>query len=292
MPRPPLRSAARAGAALTGLAALLLLVAPSAQAAPARLMLVTCAPGFPGTTAEAQPAMDALAAALAHAAALPEGRLGALYLPGEAEGVARLGEPDAAVALLALPFFLEHAGPLGLTARLQVEVAGTGALERWTLVAKKGRVGKPADLAGFTVLSTAGYAPAFVRGALGAWGRLPATAAVAPTSQLLSALRQAAGGADLALLLDGAQAAALASLPFAAELEVVARSAPLPGSVVATVGKRLPPARWTQLEQAFLRLHADPAGAAALAGVRMVRFVPLDQPALAAARALVAGGAR
>ena len=291
MPRRPLRSATRApGAALF---ALLLLAAPSAQAAPpGRLMLVTCAPGFPGTTAEAQPAMDALAAALARAAALPEGRLGATYLPAEADGVARLGQPDAALALLSLPFFLEHEAALALTARLQVELSGGGTLERWTLVAKKGRVARPADLAGFTVLSTAGYAPAFVRGALGAWGRLPPAAAVAPTSQILSALRKAAGGADVAVLLDGAQATSLASLPFAAELEVVARSAPLPGSVVATVGTRLAAARWAALEKAFLGLHADPAGAAALSGVRMVRFAPLDAAALAAARAAVAGGAK
>ncbi len=292
MSRLLLRCAAWARPApLAGLAALALLAPPAVHAA-ARLTLVTCAPGFPGTTAEAQPAMDALAAALAHAAALPAGELGALYLPGEGEGVARLGQPDAAVALLSLPFFLEHERALALTPRLQVELPGAGALERWTLVAKRGRVAKPADLGGFTVLSTAGYAPAFVRGALGAWGRLPAAAAVAPTSQILSALRKVAGGADVAVLLDGAQAAALASLPFASELQVVARSAPLPASVVATVGTRLSAPRWTPLEKAFLALHADPAGAAALAGVRMVRFAQLDPAALAAARAAVAGGAR
>jgi hypothetical protein len=289
MHRRLLRSAA--GAAPFAAVGLLLLTAAPAGAASSRLTLVTCAPGFPGTTAEAQPAMDALASALSRAAALPE-PLAATYLPGEADGVARLGQPDAALALVALPFFLAHEGALGLIPRLQVELAGGGTLERWTLVAKKGRVVKPSDLAGFTVLSTAGYAPAFVRGALGPWGRIPPAATVAPTAQLLSSLRKAAGGADLALLLDGAQAASLASLPFAAELEVVARSAPLPGSVVATVGAHLPAARWPPLEKGLLGLHAEPAGAAALAGVRMVRFAPLDAAALAAARAAVAGGAR
>jgi hypothetical protein len=265
---------------------------PARAAPPARLTLVACAPGFPGTTAEAQPAMDGLAAALARAAALPEGALGAVYVPGEAEGVARLGEADAAVALLSLPFFLEHAAALGLAPRLQVEVVGSGLLERWSLVARRGRVAKPADLAGLTVHSSAGYAPAFVRGALGAWGRLPESAGVASTSQILSALRKAAAGADVALLLDGAQSDALGSLPFSADLEVVARSAAVPTSVVATVGRRLPAARWRALEKAFLGLAGDPAGAAALAGVRMVRFAPLDPKALAAARALVGGSGR
>jgi hypothetical protein len=278
---------------LAPLAALLLGLAPAAHAAsPDRLTLVACAPGFPGTTAEAQPAMDALAAALGRAGGLPEGALGAVYLPAEAAGVERLGAADAGLALVSLPFFLAHRAAHGLTPRLQVELAPGGGLERWSLVARRGRLARPADLAGFTVLSTAGYAPAFVRGATGAWGRIPATVAVAPTTQVLSALRKAASGADVAVLLDGAQAEALASLPYAGDLEVVARSAPVPSSVVCTVGGRLAPPRWSALERALLGLHADPAGAAALAGVRMARFAPLDQAALAAARDMVGEGRR
>jgi hypothetical protein len=274
---------------------LLLLLASPAVAAPSPagpITLVACAPGHPGTTAEAQPSMDALASALARAAAQPEGALSATYLPGEADGVARLGQPDAAVALVSLPFFLEHGAALGLAPRLQVELAGVGSTERWALVARKGRVARPADLAALTVLSTAGYAPGFVRGALGGFGRLPEGTKVAATSQVLSALRKAAGGADVAVLLDGAQAEALPSLPFAADLEVVARSAPLPAALVATVGTRLPAVRWAALEKGLLGLAADPGGAAALAGIRMVRFLPLDAAALAAARAAATGPAR
>jgi len=99
-------------------------------------------------------------------------------------------------------------------------------------------------------------------------------------------LRKAAKGEPVAVLLDGAQAEALASLPFAADLEMVARSAPVPTSLVATVGTRLPAARWALLERAFLSAAGDPGGAAALAGVRMVRFAPVDAAALGAARAL------
>jgi hypothetical protein len=279
-------------AVLPALAALALLAPAAVQAAPPpRLAVVVCAPGFPGTTAEAQPAMDALAAALGRAAALPEGALGAVYLPGEADGVARLGASDAAVAMVPVPFFLAHGAALGLTPRLQGALSG-GPLERWSLVARKGRVTGPADLASFTVLSAAGYAPAFVRGALGGWGRLPEATKVVATSQVLSALRKAAGGAEVAVLLDGAQAEALPSLPFAAELEVVARSAPLPVSMVATVGSRLGAARWGPLERAFLGLHGGPEGAAALAGIRMTRFTPIDPAALAAVRGLVPGGGR
>ncbi|HSB21188.1 MAG TPA: hypothetical protein VLD85_14370 [Anaeromyxobacteraceae bacterium] len=278
------------------LAAVSLLPALAASAPPAgrpaeRITLVACAPGYPGSTAEAQPSMDALAAALARTAGWKPGALAAVYEPTEKEGLERLARADAAVALVPLPFFLEHAGKLRLTARLQVEQPG-GLTEVWSLVARKGRVASPAALAGFTVASIAGYAPGFVRGAPGAWGRIPEGVRVAETSQVLSALRRAAAGEDVAVLLDGAQGAALPTLPFAADLEVVARSAPLPAALVTTVGSRLPAARWRQLEQAFAAVPSDPEGAAALAGVRMVRFAPVDAAALATARRLAAGPSR
>jgi hypothetical protein len=253
--------------------------------------VVACAPGYPGSTAEAQPSMDAFAAALARAAGWPPGAVAAVYEPTEKDGLERLARPDAAVALVPLPFFLKHGRALKLEARLQVQQPG-GLAEVWALVAKRGRVSSPAGLAGFQVASVAGYAPDFVRGAPGAWGRIPEGARVVETSQVLSALRRAASGEDLAVLLDGAQAAALPTLPFAGEVEVVARSAPLPAALVATVGRRLPPSRWKALERALLALHQDPQGAAALQGIRMVRFVPVDASALAAARRLAAGPAR
>ena len=209
---------------LAALAALATLTATPAAAGPDQVTLVACAPGYPGTSTEAQPYMDALAAVVARRAGWSPDRLAAVYLPGEADGVARLRKADAAVALVTLPFFLRHGAALGMTPKLQVEVTGSGLLERWALVARKGRVARPADLQGFTVLSTAGYAEAFVRGALPAWGRIPDGVAVSQTPQVLSALRKAATGADVAVLLDGGQGAALGTLPFASELEVIARS--------------------------------------------------------------------
>jgi len=67
---------------------------------------------------------------------------------------------------------------------------------------------------------------------------------------------------------------------------VLARSDPLPAAVVTTVGKRLGSARWAALEKTLLSLPADPAGATALDGIRMVRFMPIDPAVLAAVRKL------
>jgi hypothetical protein len=261
---------------------------PAAGADPP-VNFVACAPGYPGTTAEAQPSMDAFAVAVTKLAGWPPGQVVAAYVPTEKEGLTRIRE--AAVALVPVPFFVQHGAALGLTPRLVVEQKGLGPTERWTLVAKKGRVASPADLAGLTVISIAGYAPGFVRGVLGAPWRLPEATKVTESAQVLSALRRTVQGEDVVVLLDGAQGNALPSLPFAAELDVLARSAPLPAALVATVGGRLAPARWATLEKALLALPGDPAGVTALDGIRMVRFTPADPAVLQTVRKL-AGPAR
>jgi hypothetical protein len=266
---------------------------PTAAASTAVTTLVFCAPGSPGTTQEAQPAMDAFAAAVARRAAAPAIELAATYAASEDAGVARIRERDAGVALVSLPFFLKHEKALALRAAgLQPDLGG-GGLERWTLVARRGKVSSPAALEGFTILSTAGYAPAFVRGpATQGFGPLPAAVKIAPTAAVLSALRRAASGEPVAVLLDGAQGAALPTLAFAGDLEVLSRSTPLPVGVVAVVEGRVAPRTWSQLERALRELHADAAGAAALDGIRMKRFEPLDAAALTRAREAFAQGAR
>ena len=229
--------------------------------------------------------MDAFAAALAAKAGLPAASLGAVYQEAEASGVERLRAKDAALALVSLPFFLKHEHELALTARLQAVAKGRTEAERWALVARKGRVASSSALEGFTIASTAGFAPAFVRGpALGSWGRLPSGVRIVQSSAVLSALRRAAAGEPMAVLLDGTQEAALASLPFASELEVVTRSPPLPGGVVAVVDARLSPRSWRALENAFQGLPSDAAGAAALDTIQMTRFTALDVQALSRAR--------
>ena len=252
------------------------------------MSLVLCAPGYPGTTEEAQPNVDALAAALARAAGLPAGAVSAVYLNGEEEGVARLRAPGATVAMVPLPFYAKYASTLGLKPRLTaVRQGAQGSLETWTLVAKKGRVGSAAALSGFTLASTAGYSPAFVRGALSGFGQLPKDLKVVASNQVLSMLRRAAAGENVAVLLDPEQAAALPGLPFAADLEVVARSPPLPGALVTTVGAGFPEASWKALEKGFLALPSAPENAEVLAGVRLTSFAPLSPEALSLASHMV-----
>jgi hypothetical protein len=274
------------------LPAIFLASALAAATAPTPVTLVICAPGYPGTTKEAQPSMDTLASAASKAAGWPPERLAAEYHETEDAGVARLKAPMPSLAMVPLPFYLAHASDLKLTPRAQaVEKDGKPEVT-WTLVAKKGRVTSAPSLSGFTVVSLAAYAPDFIRNvALAKWGKLPADVTFSATGQVLSALRKSANGDPVAVLLDTAQAASLQTLPFAAELEVVTVSPPVPGIVVCTVGASVGQADTTKLVAGLLKMHESPEGMSALDAVRLARFVALDGKGLAAARASYGAGA-
>ena len=274
--------------ALAALALLSPAASPGSAQAPSTAtprLLVVCAPGYPGSTVEAQPAIDALAGAVAAAAGWKPGELAGIYFESEEAGVARLAAPAATLALVPLNFWLEHRERLQLLPHLQAVAQGGEAAEAWSLVAGKSKVTGPVSLAGFELVSLAGNTPRFVRGpALAGWGSLPADLKIVFSGSLLSALRRATAGEKVALLLDRGQAAALATLPSARELEVVTRSPPLPVSVLCSVGDRLPAAKLRALLAAFTGLDETPPGTEALAGVRLSRFVLADAKALASAR--------
>ena len=254
-------------------------IAPAASRAASPPTLVVCAPGYPGSTAEAQPSLDAFARAAAAAAGWPDGGLRAVYHETEQGGLLRLAESDAALALVPAPFLQKHGAALGLSPLLEAVSSAAGAEESWSLVAKKGRLASAAQLSGWEISGLAGYAPGFVRErALGGWGKLPADVRITASGQILSALRRAAAGDDVAVLLDGAQTASLASLPFAAELEIVASSPKVPVAILCAVGTRLPRPRALALAKALGRLHETPEGAAALEGLRLTRFVRATLP--------------
>jgi hypothetical protein len=259
--------------------------AATGDAAPAPYTLVVCAPGSPGTTEAARPRMDAFAAAVSARAGT---RIAAAYEPSEDECVARLG--SAALGLVSLPFFLAHEHELGLVPRLQVVAKGQPALERWALVGPRGRISGPGALAGYTIVSSAAFAPAFIRGVvLGGFGAIPADAKLVQSTSVLSALRRAASGEAVAVVLDGTQQAQLGSLPFASRLQVVAQSPPVAAGVVVTVDARVPGGTWRGIERALIGLASDRAAAAVLDAIEVARFEPVDGGGLAQARRAFAG---
>ena len=238
-----------------------------------RLTLVACAPGYPGNTEQAQPTMDDLAEALGNG-------IGAIYHHELDAGLARLAQDDAAIALVPLPFYLRYRKELELRPLAEAHPT-SGSTEVWSLVAGRGALSDAASLAGWEVTGMPGYAPAFVRDvALTDWGRIPDGATISFTARAVSALRKAAAGEKLAVLLDAAQTEALPALPFAEELEVVASSQPLPTSLVCAVGRRLTAEDAAKLVPALLGLGESESGRELLAALRMTSFAKLNQAAI------------
>jgi hypothetical protein len=195
--------------------------------------------------------------------------------------------PQTLLAAVPVPFFIAHGQELGLEPRLGI-VTTSGLPERYALVARKGTIAKAADLSGWEVTGTAGYAPAFVHRLFGkSWGVLPDDARVTFTATPLQALRRAAAGEKLAVLLDATQSASLSNLPFGADLDVLARSEPLPAGFVCAVkphaaaGAKIVPS----ILKALDRLPKSPEGKEALLGIRVERFEPIDAARVARLRA-------
>jgi hypothetical protein len=241
--------------------------------------LVFCAPGYPGGSGDAQPYVDQFAKAAATSAGWKSDSLAAIYDPTEQGGLAKLGDKESVLAFVPYAFYVQHAVALHLTPLAQADVAGVGIQERWTLVGKAGGpVTGPASMTGYTILSVAGYAPEFVRhSALAEWA-LPSEVKIEPTGQILSALRRVASGEPVVALLDQTQAAALSTLPFAAQIKTLTQSPPLPVALIAVVDSRLPEARAKAFQAALIKMNAANGGAETLAAVHLKGFVMPQLP--------------
>jgi hypothetical protein len=237
--------------------------------------LVFCAPGYPGGAGDGQPYVDQFAKVAAATAGWKPDSLAAAYEPSEQGGLAKLGDKDSVLAFMPYAFYVEHAAALRLAPIAQVDVAGVGTQEHWTLVGKAGGpVTGPSSMTGYTILSVAGYAPEFVKhSALAAWAPLPADVKIEATGQILSALRRVASGEPVVALLDQTQAAALPTLPFAAQLKTLTQSAPLPVALITVVDARLPDARAKAFQAALIKLNSTNGGAEMLASLKLKGFV-------------------
>lgn len=263
-----------------------LAAAPAATPAPwlETLLLLACAPGYPGNTEQAQPTMDRFADLVAEAAELPIGQIVGEYHEDEATGIERI-RADADIVVLPLPLYLKYGEELELRPLAQAVPLSGKLLERWSLVAATGRLEEPESMAGWELVGVAAYAPAFVRGTvLGDWGVMPSDVRLRNDEQVLAALRRAAAGENVAVLLDGDQTDALAELPFADRLEVVATSPALPAAIIASVGDRVDSERASALARGLLTVHRAETFVELLTTLRLSRFVEIDGDALERAR--------
>ena len=262
------------------LAVLIPMVPALAATAPPQRVLVICSPGSPGSTLQAQQTMDVFAETVAKEAGRPPDSLSAVYHQTAEAGLTALTGGDAALAMVPLPFLMRYGAELSLQPKLEA-VKDPGLPEVWSLVAKKGSITAPASLSGWEITGAPGYAESFVRGVmLAGWGRIPADAKVVFGAQPLAALRRAASGEKVAVILDAAGAKALGGLPFAADVEVVALSKPMPSGFLCTIGKKMPVAETDRIVDALLHMHEKAATRDVLKMMTIARFAPVDQKAL------------
>jgi hypothetical protein len=248
--------------------------------------LVFCAPGYPGAPGDAQPYVDQFAKAAATSAGWSEGSLAAAYDPTEQGGLKVLNSADAVLTFVPYAFYVQFGAQLHLAPIAQADVVDVGTQERWTLIGKAGTPSDAAALAGYTIVSVAGYAPEFVRHQALKGVALPADIKIEASGQVLSALRRVISTDKVLALLDQTQAAALPTLPFAAQLKTLAQSAPLPVAVVAVVNQRVPAARAKSFQAALLKLSSMPADADALAQLHLKGFILPQLPAAAGSPAM------
>jgi hypothetical protein len=240
--------------------------------------LVFCAPGYPGAPGDAQPYVEKFANAAAGAAGWSAGSLAAAYDPTEQGGLKALGNPDSVLTFVPYAFYVQYGAQLRLAPLAQANVVDVGTQERWTLVGKAGGPSDAAALAGYTIVSVAGYAPDFVRhAALKSW-TLPADVKIEASGQVLGVLRRVISGDKVLALLDGAQATALPTLPFAAQLKTLTQSAPVPVAIVAVVDARVSPPRAKTFQTALIKLGSIPADADALAQLHLKGFIMPQLP--------------
>jgi ABC transporter, phosphonate, periplasmic substrate-binding protein len=250
----------------------------SALLAVAVSTLVFCAPGYPGAAGDAQPFVNQFAAAIVKATGWPTGSLAAIYDPTDEGSVAKLASPDVVLAFVPYPFFVEHGTQFHFTPLAQADVAGTGTSQRWTLVARPGKVTGPASLAGYTILSVAGYAPEFVRHTVLEGWPIPADVKIQFTGQILSGLRRVASGEQSVALLDQTQTTALATLPFANDLKAVTQSGELPVAILAVVDSRVPAPRAKALQAVLLKMGHGGEASDVLSQLRLQGFVMPQLP--------------
>jgi hypothetical protein len=240
--------------------------------------LVFCAPGYPGGAGDAQAYVDQFAKSAAASAGWNSGSLAAIYDPTEQGGLSKLSNKDSVLTFVPYAFYVQYAAQLHLSPLAQADVVAVGTTERWTLVAKAGGPADAASLKGYTILSVAGYAPEFVRrSALQAWD-LSADVKIESAGQILSALRRVVAGEKVAVLLDQTQAAALPTLPFAAQIKTLTQSAPLPVAIVAVIDSRVPAARAKAFQAALLKLGSAAGDADALSALHLKGFVAPQLP--------------
>ncbi|MHC4821353.1 MAG: hypothetical protein ACYTDX_06500 [Planctomycetota bacterium] len=233
------------------------------------------APYAPGSPEQAAGALDEFARYVETSAGWPEGTVTAIYRNSEEGGLAALEELDPGFVLVPIPVHLRYHESLDWTPVRGTVLAGVDA-QRYTLFGPAGS--SLEQFAEFRIEGDAAYDPVFVE-TLVLGGKQLADDRFVATSRPLSAVRRATRGEKVAVLLDEGQRRALASLPAAADLVLLAESTWMPAALLSRRA-RSDDEDARALAEVLDRIGDDPDAAELLATLRIQRFEAVEPEAL------------
>lgn len=190
--------------------------------------VVVCYPGGPVSEDDANKAMAAMLRVVEHVGGWPSQSFSSAF-SSDLEGCkSLLKEKKPAFAITSLGIFLDQRESLHLMPVVQPKMRG-GSTEQFHLVAVKGRFSSLDDVKGKLVGGTVFEEAEFIRRIVFAGKLDPQNDfSLKPSKQAIRALRALDKGELDAVLLNGQQFAALASLPLTHELDSVFTSAQVP----------------------------------------------------------------
>jgi ABC-type phosphate/phosphonate transport system substrate-binding protein len=212
---------------------LMLAMAGTALGGPRDLLL--CLPGFPGTTAQAQPYVDKVMRYLEGKLGWEAGSMKGVYLPDGSEGAARLASDKPGLALIGPSVYASLHKKHGMKVVARVEVNGRGE-DTYSVVTATNGPSTLAELAGKTIVGAVLSDPRYVANVLLDAKLEEGNLKLAQENKPLSALRSVARGKADAAIVDQSVIDHMKELDFASSLRVIYTSPAVSAPAVVVMG--------------------------------------------------------
>jgi ABC-type phosphate/phosphonate transport system substrate-binding protein len=219
--------------------------------------MLLCLPGFPGTPSQAQPYIEKVLRHLEGKLGWEAGSMKGAYLPDGAKAGTRLKGDRPGIALVGPSVYAANHGALDMTVIAKVVAGGRGQQTYSVVTAKSG----PSDLSGLAGQRVSG---AVVHDAKYVYNvvldkQVPSGSLTLKTQKRpLSSLRDVVRGKAAAAIVDQAVIDHLGELEFAADLQVIYTSKPVPPPAAVLIGEGK--AHKAQLKQVLVGMCATPDG--------------------------------
>jgi len=213
---------------------ILALLFSSATSLAADKNMIFCLTGFPGTTAQAQQAIDNFLRHVENVLGWPANSASGAFYPDPVQGSSHLKNDSPSLAVVTPDLYLSLHKELKMKIIAKVKAAGRGE-EQYSIVVSKAKIKSLAELKGKKVAGAVLYNPTFVTNILFGGEIKASDVTLVNEPRPLSGLRSVNKGEVDAAVVDRSVLAHMASLPFAADLAVIHTSTTLPLPVVVAL---------------------------------------------------------